>query len=141
MSLNVLKPSLVKGFLNTTGSTVIRSAAIDTESTAGVAVKLDSYSNGSVVTPVTVTTDKIYGFVPYTAKRTTFTADSDVRVVLANAVIVMEAAAAIAVGAQLEYVVTGNKVQTKSTGTLIGTALQVASEAGDLIKVEVKIGA
>jgi len=136
MSLNILKPELKKGFIAQTGSTVIRSVNLDTESTAGVAVKLDSYAGGTVVTPVDDTTDAIYGMVPFSSKRNVFTANSEVRVVLANAIVVCEAAGAVAVGAELEYVVTGNKVQTQATGTVIGTALQAAAADGDLIKVE-----
>jgi hypothetical protein len=50
----------------------------------------------------------------------------------------MEASAAIARGADLEIVPTGNKVVTQSTGTSIGRALDQAAADGDLIRVLVK---
>lgn len=138
MSLNNFKTSVVKGFMSNTGSIVLRSALIDSSAEAGVAVKLSGYNNGTVVTPITASTDAIYGFVPYTAKKDAFVANDVVRVAVDNAIIVMEASEAITVGALLEIDPTTMKVGVQSTGTLVGTALQVASADGDLIKVEIK---
>ena len=47
----------------------------------------------------------------------------------------MEASAAIARGATLEIEPSGEKVVTRTTGTVIGRALDKASADGDLIRV------
>ena len=136
MGLNIRTPELTEGFMEETGSTVLRNARVDTASTAGEVVKLDSYSGGIIVTPITATTDAIYGTIPFTPKTDAFAINDVVRVVVANAIIVKTASEAITVGALLEIDPSTMKVAIQNTGTLYGTALQVATEDGDLIKVE-----
>ena len=139
--LNAFQTELKKGFMENTTSVVLRSAIL-TDATvsvaAGTAVKLADYNDGIVVEAITAATDDIYGIIPFTAKKDAFVGKDVVRVVVDNCVIVMQASAAIAVGAKLQVVPASMKVVTQTTGTLVGTALQAAAADGDLIKVELK---
>lgn len=142
MALNTFQTSLVKGHLEQTNSTVLRSTMIDSGAAdfgAGTAVKLGTYNDAVVITPITAATDAVYGIVPYSSKKDTWVADEEARVVIANAVVIMEASAAIAVGADVEMVPTGMKIATATTGTVVGVALEAAAADGDLIRVELKI--
>jgi hypothetical protein len=82
--------------------------------------------------------DDIFGFIPYEVKSNSYEAGDLLRVAFADSIMLMEASAAIARGADLEIVPTGNKVVTQSTGTSIGRALDQAAADGDLIRVLVK---
>lgn len=86
----------------------------------------------------TNTTDDVFGFIPHNVKVSSYVANDAVKVAFDGCIMVMEAGAAITPGADLEYVVTGQKVQTQATGTTIGKALTKASADGDLILVLVK---
>ena len=90
------------------------------------------------VIKATVTTQAIFGFINYNVRTDSSDAQDQVKI-LRRGVMHMEAGAAIARGAALEVVITGNKVQTKATGTTIGIALDKAAADGDLIRVEVNL--
>tara|TARA_R110000851_G_scaffold306239_5_gene464510 strand:- start:4073 stop:4519 length:447 start_codon:yes stop_codon:yes gene_type:complete len=104
------------------------------------AVKLkDVAGAGIVITAVTATTDAVYGFVPYSLKTSSYLSEDNLKVSGDEAVMHMEAGAAIARGAELEFVVTGSKVQTQATGTVVGIALDKATADGDIIRVQIKL--
>lgn len=103
---------------------------------AGQAVTLEDAAGKQLpILAATATTDKIFGFIPHNVKTDGYSALDQVKIARAGDVIFLEAAAAIARGASLEFVVTGNKVQTQTTGSLVGVALDKAAADGDLIKV------
>lgn len=140
--LNTLTPGRNKGDLTTAygGSpAAFQGKVSDSESTALVpaqAVKIvDVAGELTTFTAATATTDAIFGFVPSNVKTDSYAAQAALKVSGAGTVMVMEASAAIAAGAQLEYVPTGQKVATVNTGTVIGRALTPATADGDLIRV------
>lgn len=141
MSLNNFKPSVVKGLMEQTSSVVLRNARVDsaliTTFSAGEAVKLSGYQDGIIITPITASTDDIYGFVPYTMKKDTFEKNDVVRVVVDNCILVCEAGEPIVVGAKLEFDPATKKVMVQTTGSLVGTALESGDDTS-LIKVELK---
>ena len=88
---------------------------------------------------VAAITNAIFGFIPYSTKTNEYVAGDSVKVAKNGDVMVMEASAAIARGADLEIVISGDKVATQSTGTTIGTALDKAAADGDLIRVLITV--
>lgn len=103
----------------------------------GQAVKLvDSLGGVPKVTAVTADTDDIFGVVLYNVKNATFPALQALEVAAQDNVVYMEASAAIARGAKVMYVVTGQKVATATAGkTVVGFAFDKATASGDLIRV------
>jgi len=91
-----------------------------------------------VVDLATLAADDIFGFLPLETKTNEFTASNLIRCASFMSVMVMEASAAIARGADLEIVPTGVKVATNAGGTSIGRALDKAAADGDLIRVLIK---
>ena len=114
---------------------------VSTEATALVPaqpVKLSDTASGTiVVTAITATTDKVFGFIPNNVKKDSYPALDMVKVATSGSIMIMEASAAIARGATVEPVIAGQKVATKTTGTSIGTALDKATASGDLIRVAI----
>ena len=105
---------------------------------AGQAVKVKDVTNDLVtVTAATDDADDILGFVLYSVKTDTHAADANVKVAIRGTVMNMEASAAIAAGANVEIVVTGQKILTvTNTGSrIIGKALNKAAADGDIIPV------
>ena len=103
---------------------------------AGQAVTVEDAAGSQIpVLAATSTTDKIFGFIPHNVKTDSYTALDQVKIARAGDIIYLEAAAAIARDARLEAVVSGNKVQTQTTGSLIGVALDKATADGDIIRV------
>ena len=103
----------------------------------GQAVKLyDSAGGVPKVVKIAADTDKIFGIIPYIVKKSSFVAGDRLEVASESNVIVMEASAAIARGAQVMPVVAGSKVATATAGkTIMGFAYDKAADAGDLIRV------
>ena len=91
-----------------------------------------------VVDLATLAADDIFGFLPLETKTNEFIASNLIRCAINLSVMVMEASAAIARGADLEIVPTGVKVATNAGGTSIGRALDKAAADGDLIRVLIK---
>ena len=84
----------------------------------------------------TALTDKIFGFIPTDVRTNEFVADEVVRVAFRDTVMVMEASAAIAAGADLQFDPATNKVATAvGANTIIGKALEKATADADLIMV------
>lgn len=107
---------------------------------AGQAVTIEDAAGAQIpVEAATATTDAIFGFVTYNVRTDSYSAEDQVKIAKNGDVMWMEAGAAIARGADLEAVITGQKVQTQATGTTIGTALDKAAADGDLIRVLITV--
>ena len=138
--LNQFSQSPEKGQLDVTSSASPRvlQCYADSDLVAGQAVKLVNGS-GKVphVTACTADTEAVFGFVTYSLKNGSYSSGMVVEVAIIGSVMVMEASAAIARGAQLNIVVSGNIVVTSANGVknIIGWAFDKASSSGDLIRV------
>jgi len=83
-------------------------------------------------------TDPIFGFVPYSIKKNTFAAGEAIDVVIDGGVMYMEADAAIAQGAEVEIIASGQTVTTAlGTNTKVGIAFDKAA-ADDIFRVLIK---
>ncbi len=104
---------------------------------AAQAVKLaDDYAPVPAVASLAADTDSSFGFVIRTVKDQSFPALARLEVALAGSVMLMEASAAIARGAKLEFTSATNKVKTNAgTNPVCGFALDKAAANGDLIRV------
>lgn len=104
-----------------------------------MAVKLKDVAGPQIVVEkvTDVINDTFFGFIPYEVRTNEHTALAQVKAVGNGEVMLMEASAAIARGAQVEYNLTGDKVTTKTTGATIGVALDKAAADGDLIRVKI----
>ncbi|PHS61010.1 MAG: hypothetical protein COB09_18865 [Thalassobium sp.] len=91
------------------------------------------------VISITAVTDAIFGFVTYNTRTDSYAANKQVKIARRGDVMIMEASAAITRGALLEVLIAGNKVVTKTSGTTIGKALDIALADGDLIRVEILV--
>jgi hypothetical protein len=106
----------------------------------GTAVKLVDATASSYVIVVdkAAATDTIFGYIITDLKKNTKTAGDmvDVAIVGGKGIMRMEAGAAIAQGATLEIVASGDKVITNGgTNTNAGLALKKATASGDIIDV------
>lgn len=106
----------------------------------GQAVVIEDAAGAQIpVLGASATTDAIFGFVTYNVRTDGFAAQDSVKIAKDGDVMIMEAGAAVARGAELEAVITGQKVQTQATGTVIGVALDKAAADGDLIRVLIAV--
>lgn len=110
--------------------TLVPAQAVVLEDAAGSQIPVEAIS---------AITDDIFGFVTYNVRLDEYAANDQVKIAKNGDVMMMEASAAIARGADLEVVITGNKVATQSTGTTIGKALDKAAADGDLIRVLITV--
>ncbi len=78
------------------------------------------------------TTEKFLGFARYGLT----TGATSIELITAGVAIAV-AGAAITAGDNIESSATNGRVQTRTTGTIIGRALDSAGAAGDLIRVEI----
>lgn len=143
--LNQTRPTSEKGMLDLAINWNLFDCRIDPASVAdfsdanGFAVKIVGVAGKSIMIDLaTAAADDIFGFLPYEVKTNSYAAGDFVRVASFFGVMKMEASAAIARGADLEIVPTGNKVVTKAGGTSIGRSLDIAAADGDLIRVLIK---
>lgn len=141
LNQNQFVQSVVKGQvdLRFNGNTVACRVKSD-EATAlvpGQKVKIvDSAGGVPEVTAITADTDKVFGVVNYNVKDASFEAGSYVEISMWSNVVYLEASAAIARGADVMPVVTGNKIATATEGkSVVGMAIDKASADGDLIRV------
>jgi hypothetical protein len=142
---NQFKQSVEKGQVDQRmGPGTISCQVKSDEATAlvpGQAVKIvDSAGGVPKVTAVTADTDDIFGVVAFTFKDMDFPAGAPVEIVaMRNGVIYMEAGAAIARNAEVQYVVTGQKVITAvSTKRILGRAFDKAAN-GEIFRVVVDL--
>jgi hypothetical protein len=141
-NVNQFGMSLEKGLLTLSKDNLF-DVKVDDASVAtlvnGAAVKITDTTDSQITIDLaTAAADDIFGFVVYESRKNSHIAGALIRVACTGSVVQMEASAAIARGADLEIVPTGEKVVTQSTGTSIGTALDKAAADGDLIRVLVK---
>lgn len=113
------------------------SASQATPLIAGQAVKLEDSAGGPPkVLSLAADTDKVFGFVARNLKDQDRVANEPVEITFTGAVMYMEASAAIARGAKVEVVRTGDKVLTSAgTNPVVGWAMDKAVAAGDLIRI------
>lgn len=142
--LNQFSQSAVKGLVDlqlskNTFPCVVKSDE-STPLVPGQGVKIADVAGGAiVVTALTADTDKVFGYVAYNLKDSSFAAGSFVEVASGLAVMYLEASAAIARGAEVMPVITGSKVATATAGkSIAGHALDKAAADGDLIRVLIK---
>ena len=138
-NVNQFGMSLEKGLLTLSKDNLFDAKIDDTSIEiipSGSAVKITDTTDAQITVDLaTDAADDIFGFVVYESRKNSFAAKDFVRVACINSVMQMEASAAIARGATLEIEPTGEKVVTRTSGTLIGRALDKASADGDLIRV------
>ena len=106
----------------------------------GQAVLIEDAAGGQIpVTAIAAVGNDIFGFVAYNVRTDSYKALDNVKIARKGDVMLMEASAAIARGADLEVIISGNKVVTQTSGTTIGKALDKAAADGDLIRVEILV--
>lgn len=134
--------SVEKGVMDSRFNTGVMSCIVKSDESValvpGQAVKLADVAGGApIVTLVTADTDDVFGFVSYNFKKNSFAASESLEIaVLDGNIIYLEASAAIARGASVMYVVTGQKIALATSGkTVLGKALDKASTNGDLVRV------
>lgn len=143
LTMNQFSMQAVKGQLNLGVNANVINARIKSDSVAtfgsGSAVKIvDIASNGEIIVEKAAATDEIYGFITYKIKDNSPVAGDRVEVAFANSFMIMEAGAAIAAGASLEIVASGDKVITNAgSNKVVGIALKKAAADGDLIIVHI----
>lgn len=144
LSVNQFAPSDVKGDVKNKNAGFRYDGRITHAETAtlipGDAVILaDVAGSGLEFLLATAATDDIFGFVQYeSAKKNSYAADDYVTIASDYTLIVMEASAAIARGAAVQFVPSGSKVATRTSGKVVGRAMQKAAADTNLIKVLVK---
>lgn len=107
----------------------------------GQAVKLiDSAGGAPKVEAVTADTDVVFGFVVRNMKDASFKAGQAVEIATGrDDVMFMESSAAVARGADLMVVVSGQRVAPATVGKrIVGYALDKAAGAGELIRVVIE---
>lgn len=138
--LNQFSQSPEKGQLelSSSASPKVLQCIADSALVPGQAVKLvDGTTKVPHVTACTADTESVFGFVVYSLKNGSYASGAVVEIAILGSVMIMEASAAIVRGAQLNIVVSGNKVATSASGTknIIGWSLDKASASGALIRV------
>ena len=147
LTLNVFKPKNQKGDVVFKDFGLRIEAKIASTETGtlvpGTVVKLVDVSGDKPAVAIAAASDTPFGVVQYEAKKNSYTyaagADNSITIASFASVIKLEASAAIAAGAKVEYVPTGAKVVTNSTGVAFGKALDKATASGDIIKVMVLV--
>lgn len=144
LSLNTYDMAVVQGQLDFKDESSVITAMVDKTISAtlvpGQPVKPIATSNGLLkVVPLAANTDISCGFISYTPKDGSFTGGKPFELAMTGAIMWMTSGAAIVAGAQLEVVYTTNKVITNAgTNPVMGTAIDAATAADQLIKVKIK---
>jgi hypothetical protein len=87
----------------------------------------------------TAKTDDIFGFIPSDIRTSEYVLNEPIKVAFNDCVMLMEASAAIAGGADLQYDPATNKVATRvAPNTTIGKCLDKAAADGDMVRVLIK---
>lgn len=123
-----------------------KSVMIDPESVAtklqvGQALKLVAGATPMILADEAGSTDVPYGVIHAVNKKNVYTAGQVVEIACKGNVLYLEAAAAITRNAVVENVPGGPTVQPKASGARLGIALDQASGAGELIRIEIDPGA
>lgn len=146
MNLNTFGMSVIKGQTDLRSGQPTLSVQIDASEVGtlvpGTAVKMvDSVGGVPKVIAVAADTDDIFGFIAYDQKSSSFVAGARCEVVQGRGgFIYLEAGAAVARNAEVQYVVSGAKVITAvSTKRVVGKALDKATASGQIIRVAVDL--
>ena len=141
MNQNQFNLSVVKGMLDQAHSFNTLSCKVKSDESnplvSGQKVKIVDSANGvPEVTALEADTDKVFGVVNYNMKDASFKAGAHVEISAFGNVIYLEASAAIARGADVMPVITGEKIATATEGkSVIGYAYDKATADGDLVRV------
>lgn len=145
MSLNPnqFDQSVVKGQLDLKMQPSVISCQVKSDESTplvpGQAVLMvDSAGGVPKVTAATTDEEDIFGFVVRNNKQSSFAAGEAVEIAMGRGcVMYMEAGAAVARNAQVQVVITGQKVITAAVGDhrIVGRALDKAAADADLIRV------
>ena len=120
-----------------TKSVQITPDSVSTKLQVGQAVKLIAGASPTIRVDMAASADAPFGVIIASLKKNTYAAGDTVEVACRGNVIYLEAVAAINRGAEVENVPTGPTVQTKAAGARLGIALDQASGAGQLIRIEI----
>ena len=131
---NVFAPSLFKGknIMPTTGLTLNAKVYCSSGNTLvpGTQVKLVDVAGDILIVDTAAATDDIFGVVLYDeSKVNSYTANDVLTIGSLGSIVLLEASGAVAQGDFLQYVASGAKVATATTGTKIGKALRKAADA------------
>ena len=146
-SQNQFKQTAEKGQLDLRFNPSVISCQIDASENGtlvpGQAVTLvDSAGGIPKVVAAAADTDAIFGFISYDIKSKSFKAEDRCEVVFhRGSIMFMESSAAIARGAKVMTVISGQKVATATAGkTAVGIALDKATAGSQIIRVLVDLG-
>ena len=136
-NVNQFSQTHEKGHIDTKIGGVIIPCKLTGPAKAGASVKLvDSASKEIEVVEVATQADVAFGVIVRDYKKSSYVAGDFVEVLVKDGIMRCEASEAIARGAEVSYVITGQKVESAdATECVIGTALDKASADGDLIRV------
>jgi hypothetical protein len=116
------------------------SALTDKIESGDVVIPLTSgVSSLPIVDEMTVNTVAPFGIVVYNNKKNTYEAGEVLEIARDGSVVWVEAGEAIARNAAVEFTVLTKRVATVASGKRVGYALDVASAAGDLIRIVVNL--
>jgi len=117
----------------------INPASVSTVLQVGQAFKLIAGAANEILVDVAAITEKSYGVLIYNLKKNVYAAGDVIGIGCRDTVISLEASAAISRGARVQLDSTGPTISTLTAGTnaSIGVALDQASGAGQLIRVEI----
>lgn len=143
LDLNVTKISPIKGLTVYEVAPALHNVIVASGTlNAGDFVKLNSSSNNTNCAEVVGAgaTDAVFGIVKMTPRKNSFGAGEKVAVAQTGDVVWCVASGAVSVGAEL-YHTAEHKVTSSNpgSGTKCGVALTKASNAGDLIQVQIKL--
>jgi hypothetical protein len=127
-----------------TKSVMIDPESVSTRLQVGQALKLVAGATPMILADECGSTTQPYGVIHSVNKKNVYTKGQVVEIACKGNVIYLEAAAAILRNAVVENVPAasgGPKVQTKASGARLGIALDQASGAGELIRIEIDPGA
>ncbi len=135
---SALKGQIVNGSNTNRVSCIIDPASTNTFYGA-TKVKISGSANGQTYVEKAAATDRGYGFITYSPIKNTFIAGDKVEVALVTNIMNMEAGAAIASGAAVESVASGDKVITAAgTNKIAGYAVTSAAASGDIIQIQIQ---
>lgn len=120
-----------------TKSVLINPSSVATKLQVGQALKLIAGNVPQILTDEAGSTDIPFGVIIFSLKKNLYAAGNTVEVACKGNVIYLESAAAITRGAAVENVPASVTIQTKASGARLGYALDQATGAGQLIRVEI----
>lgn len=120
-----------------TKSVLINPSSVAAKLQVGQALKLIAGNTPQILTDQAASADVPFGVIIFNNKKNLYTAGQTVEVACKGNVVYLQSAAAITRGAAVENVPADVTVQTKASGARLGYALDQATGAGQLIRVEI----